>query len=56
MQERGRFNEGGSFPATHLGDLGKNVREVVVNVAGNHADDVRVQKPTVEEGAQRYLP
>ena len=56
MQDGGRFNEGGSFPATHLGDLGKNVREVVVDVAGNHADDVRVQKSTVEEEARRYLP
>lgn len=45
-QEARRLDERGALPASHLRDLGKNVGEVVVDVSGDHADDVRVHEST----------
>lgn len=48
-QERGGFDEGSSLPSTRLGNLGENVREVVVNVSGDHSNEIRVQKSIVKK-------
>lgn len=55
-QERWGFNEGRSLPSTYLGNLGENVREVVVDVSRDHTDDIRVQKSMVEKESKPYLP